>query len=102
MKKELIQELFQKFENACYIYEGIECWSARELQIILGYAKWENFSKVIDKAKSACESSGVEVSHHFPDVGKMIDLAKGAQRKIEDVPFVGFVYYQVALGKTSA
>ncbi len=80
MKKELIKELFEKFENACYIYEGVECWSARELQNILGYAKWDNFSKVIDKAKVACESSGVVVSHHFPDVGKMIDLGKGAQR----------------------
>ncbi|MFI5133402.1 MAG: DNA damage-inducible protein D [Chitinophagales bacterium] len=96
MKKELIQELFEKFENACYIYEGVECWSARELQIILGYAKWENFSKVIDKAKTACESSDIAVAHHFPDVGKMIDLAKGAQRQIEDIALTRYACYLVA------
>lgn len=62
MKKEQIQHLFEKFEQACYIYNGIECWSARELQNILGYTKWENFSKVIEKAKAACENSGVLVS----------------------------------------
>jgi DNA-damage-inducible protein D len=96
MKKELITELFKKFEDACYIHQGIECWSARELQAILGYSKWDNFSKVIDKAKTSCESSGVEVKYHFPDVGKMIDLAKGAQRQIEDIALTRYACYLVA------
>ena len=96
MKKELITDLFKKFEDACYIYQGIECWSARELQDILGYAKWDNFSKVIDKAKISCESSGVVVSHHFPDVGKMIQIAKGAQRQIEDIALTRYACYLVA------
>ena len=80
MKKELIAELLEKFENACYLYRGIECWSSRELQEILGYAKWDNFFKVIEKAKSACENAGSNVSDHFAESGKMIELAKGAQR----------------------
>lgn len=96
MKKELINELFIKFEEACYLYNNIECWSARELQIILGYSKWENFSKVIEKAKAACENSGIEVSHHFPDIRKMIGLAKGAQREIEDVALTRYACYLVA------
>jgi DNA-damage-inducible protein D len=41
MKKEFIKELFQKFENACYDYEGLECWSARDLQEILGFLNGE-------------------------------------------------------------
>jgi DNA-damage-inducible protein D len=41
MKKEFIKELFQKFENACYDYEGLECWSARHLQEILGFLNGE-------------------------------------------------------------
>ena len=51
MKRELIIELFKKFEEACYLYNDIECWSARELQVILGYTEWRNFLKVIEKAK---------------------------------------------------
>jgi len=51
MKKELIHELFEKFEQACYLYKDIECWSARELQEILGYTKWSNFYNVIIKAQ---------------------------------------------------
>jgi DNA-damage-inducible protein D len=51
MKKELINQLFVKFEQACYDYKGIECWSARELQEILGYSRWENFYNAIEKAK---------------------------------------------------
>lgn len=96
MKKELIQDLFVKFEQARYVHEGVECWSARELQTILGYTKWENFSKVIDKAKTACESSGIGVTHHFPDIRKMIDLAKGAQREIFDVALTRYACYLVA------
>jgi len=71
MKPELIKELFQKFEAACYLYNDIECWSARDLQEILGYAKWRNFLKVIEKAKITCKTAGVDVSDHFVEVNKM-------------------------------
>lgn len=96
MKKEQINELFLRFEEACYLFNDIECWSARELQTILGYTKQENFFKVIEKAKTACESSGIEVLHHFPDIRKMIDLAKGAQREIEDVALTRYACYLIA------
>lgn len=43
MKKELIVELFQKFEQACYEFKGVECWSARELQYIFGLFKVGEF-----------------------------------------------------------
>lgn len=96
MKKELIQELFARFENTCYIYEGVECWSARELQTIFNYSQWKNFFNVIEKAKTSCESSGVAVADHFADIGKMIDLGKGAQREIEDIALSRYACYLVA------
>jgi len=96
MKKEQIQLLFRQFEDACYDYKGLECWSARELQSILGYSKWDNFLKVIDKAKKSCEHAGALVSDHFADVGKMIELAKGAQREIEDIALTRYACYLIA------
>jgi len=96
MKREVIVELFGKFEQACYIYNGIECWSARELQEILGYSKWVNFLNVIEKAKKACENAQSSVSDHFADVGKMIALAKGAQREVEDIALTRYACYLIA------
>jgi len=96
MKKELIAELLEKFENACYLYQGIECWSARELQEILGYTKWDNFFKVIEKAKLACKNAGTNISDHFAEAGKMIDLAKGAQREVIDYALTRYACYLIA------
>ncbi|MGI9159898.1 MAG: BRO family protein, partial [Saprospiraceae bacterium] len=96
MKKDLIIELFEKFEAACYFIDDTACWSARELQIILGYTKWDNFLNTIEKAKNACEGAGEKVGHHFADVGKMIDLGKGAQRRIEDIALTRYACYLIA------
>jgi DNA-damage-inducible protein D len=96
MKKEFILELFEKFENASYILEGIECWSARDLQTILGYSKWDNFTRVIDKSKKSCENAGELPSNHFADIGKMITLAKSAQREINDIALTRYASYLVA------
>jgi DNA-damage-inducible protein D len=96
MKQELIVELFQKFEEACYLYNEIECWSARELQDVLGYAEWRNFLKVIEKAKTACENTGIPVPDHFVDVNKMVPLGSGAERAIEDIALTRYACYLVA------
>ena len=96
MKKEQIHHLFEQFENACYDYKGIECWSARELQSILGYSKWDNFLNVIEKAKTACKNAGAALSDHFADVGKMVVLGSGSKREIEDIALTRYACYLVA------
>ncbi len=78
MKKEVIAELFEKFEQACYLHNDVECWSARELQEILGYSKWENFLKVIEKSKESCRNSSHEIINHFADIRKMVGLGSGS------------------------
>lgn len=96
MKATEITELFEKFEAAASEYEGVECWSARDLQQLLGYTKWENFSKVIDKAKEASHNAGVDAGDHFPDVRKVIEAGKGAQHEIEDILLTRYACYLVA------
>ena len=58
---------------------GMEYWSARDLQKPLGYERWENFSKVIDKAMLACDTAGFDVKEHFPCVKKTVDMPVGEQ-----------------------
>ena len=77
MKADEIKALFYKFEQASQSLEAIECWSARELRALLGYSKWGNFSKVVDKAKESCENAGQNIADHFPDVRKMVEKGKG-------------------------
>lgn len=96
MKTEEIKELFVQFEAAASELEGIECWSARELQTLLGYSKWENFEKVIQKAKDACENAGEKIDYHFPDVRKMITKGKGAQNEIDDILLTRYACYLIA------
>lgn len=97
MKKEVIVRLHASFEELVHKDEDSgEYWLARDLQELLGYAKWENFAKVIDKARTACEGSGYDSEDHFLDVRKMIDLGKGATRAIDDIALTRYACYLIA------
>ena len=96
MKSDEIKNLFFQFEAAASELDGVECWSARELQALLGYSKWENFEKVIQKAKYACKNAGEEIVYHFPDVGKMITKGKGAKEEIDDILLTRYACYLIA------
>jgi DNA-damage-inducible protein D len=96
MKAEMIRSLMQTFESAAHLADDVEFWYARDLQVLLGYTKWDNFLQVLDKAKTACQNSGQQVDDHFADVGKMVDIGSATQREIGDVMLTRYACYLIA------
>ncbi len=96
MKSDIIIQLHKNFEDYAHQIDGEEFWFARDLQGLLGYAKWENFTKVVDKAKISCRTAEHEVVDHFPDVRKMVDIGSGAERPVDDIALTRYACYLIA------
>ena len=98
MSNEIMKYSEQTFESIKHINEnGQEYWLARELQPILEYTQWRRFADAIDRAKIACQNSGIDLDQHFADAGKMITLGHGAVRKIEDFMLSRYACYLIVM-----
>ena len=97
MEEKLVKSTENTFESIKHVDEsGVEFWYARELMIILQYTKWQNFEKIIDKAKISCENSDISVFEHFTDVSKTIKMPKGAEKIILDYKLTRYACYLIA------
>ena len=76
--------------------ESVEVWYARELQTLLGYARWENFVVAINRAIDSCKTQGVSIDDHFREVTKMVSLGSGAQRPVQDFMLTRYACYLIA------
>ena len=75
--------------------DGGEYWSARELMVVLDYTEWRNFTRVLTKAREACQNSGNAVSDHFVETNKMVTLGSGATREVTDYDLSRYACYLV-------
>lgn len=91
-------ELKEKFDSIINTEEkeNIEFWYARDLQIQLGYKRWENFIETIKKAMQSCENAGIEVDNHFREVTKMVQIGSGARRNLQDYMLTRYACYLIA------
>ena len=96
MMSRLIAMEYESFEKTKQTDEsGNEYWYARDLQVVLSYTKWENFSKVVKRAMLACKNSGFNIADHFPDVRKMVDIGSGVQKPIPDYKLTRYACYLI-------
>ena len=99
-----MKEKIIKMENTTKLFEDIkhidkfgnEYWNARELMQVLRYSKWENFEKVIVKAKKSCENSNILILDHFAGVRKMVSIGSGAKRNQNDYKLSRYACYLIA------
>jgi len=97
MDKNIIYSLTDNFEaHAHKTSSGVEFWMARDLQHLLGYVEWRNFTLVVTKSKTACELSEQPVNNHFVDVNKTIQMPKGGEKLITDIMLTRYACYLIA------
>ena len=88
----------ETFESIKHINEfGQEYWLARELQVVLEYSQWRRFAETIDRAIEACENSGIDVTDHFAEVGKMVEIGSGASREVDDYELSRYACYLIVM-----
>jgi DNA-damage-inducible protein D len=98
MKKEVVVRLHSEFEEIAKTWPetSTEFWLARDLQKVLGYARWENFRRVIEKSITSCKNAGYDPSNHFLEVTKKVKLGSGALREIDDLALTRYACYLIA------
>lgn len=102
MDKQSIIQYKTSFDAIASYIEGnsgkdkVEIWFARDLQPLLGYARWENFQVAISRAVESCKTQGVSIDDHFREVTKMVILGSGATRKVQDYMLTRYACYLIA------
>ena len=84
--------IFEKIKHINEYKE--EFWNARELQKLLEYSEWRNFTKIIEKAKEACLNSGSSILDHFVEVNKIVETGV-SRREVKDCVLSRYACYLI-------
>ena len=74
----------------------VEFRYARELMGCLGYTTWRRFKDAINRAMESCKSAEIEVSDHFADAVKMVEIGSNAVRDVDDIMLTRYACYLIA------
>ncbi|WP_445956649.1 DNA damage-inducible protein D [Yeosuana sp.] len=88
--------LFQDLENLRSEVEGVEFWSARDLQKLFEYKEWRGFENIVKKAVIACKNSSENVENHFVSTHKMVEIGSNTHRELSDYALTRYACYLVA------
>ena len=99
MDSKRIEQVKEQFDLAIQVTEEekIEFWYARDLMQLLGYSRWENFEKAVERAMESCKTSQIKALDHFREVTKMVSLGSGANRKVKDYMLTRYACYLIAM-----
>ena len=98
MDKKTIYAMKNAFDEIVKIIqeEAVEFWYARDWMALLGYDRWENFHKAIERAIDSCKASEIEPADHFRSVTKMVQIGSGAERAVKDYMLTRYACYLIA------
>lgn len=82
--------------------DGTEFWSARQLQGLMAYTRWQNLAAVIARAMQAASNTGMDVTSHFTDSSKMVRRSQGGGKVQEDYELSREAAYLVAMNADPA
>jgi DNA-damage-inducible protein D len=77
--------------------DGVEYWSARDLQAEMGYDRWERFTDAMERAMAAALNAGSEPLDHFRGAAKMVPIGSNAHREVVDFHLTRFGAYLTAM-----
>ncbi len=97
--KNYSEEIFEKLKHVNGY--GQEFWYARELQVALEYSQWRYLKEAIERAKTACTNSGQNMTDHFAEVRKMVEIGSNAKREIEDIALSRYACYLIVMNGDS-
>ena len=97
--KNYSEEIFEKLKHVNEY--GQEFWYARELQVALEYSQWRYLKEAIERAKTACTNSGQNMTDHFAEVRKMVEIGSNAKREIEDIALSRYACYLIVMNGDS-